>query len=263
MSSGCINSDNNRCCAVPISVGDLIDHYIRTELSSDASWHSHATGTIYSYFLQKWIRPQWDEVSLRSVRTVAVEHWLRRLCRIDGNPMADSTKAKVRNIFSVVFNHAIRYEWLAQGKNPIALVRQSAKRQRDPVVLELKEVQAILAQLEPSARLMVMLAATHGPHGNSREVARSARPHLEAYLLTAGPATFPPETLLGPFHARCQREYGRPSQILDHHKIDELFDLKEYSNRYHHDTNQAWETEALNDGELLGYIGRLLAFTRP
>jgi integrase len=49
--------------------------------------------------------------------------------------MADSMKAKVRNIFSVVFNHAIRYEWLAQGKNPIALVRQSANRQRDPVVL--------------------------------------------------------------------------------------------------------------------------------
>lgn len=104
---------------------------------------------------------------------------------------------------------------------------------------------------------------TNGPNGNSREVARSIRPHLEAYLRTACPATFPPGTLLGPFHARCKREYGHPSQILDRHKIDELFDLKEYSNRYHHDTNQAWETEAVNNGELLGYIGRLLAFTRP
>jgi len=62
--------------------------------------------------------------------------------------MADSTKAKVRNIFSV---------W-----NPINLVRQSAKRRRDPVVLEPKEIQAILAQLEPGARLMVMLAVTAG-----------------------------------------------------------------------------------------------------
>jgi integrase len=76
--------------------------------------------------------------------------------------MADSTKAKVRNIFSVLFNHAIRYEWLEQGRNPIGLVRQSAKRQRDPVVLEPKEIQAILAQLEPDARLMVMLAVTAG-----------------------------------------------------------------------------------------------------
>jgi integrase len=76
--------------------------------------------------------------------------------------MADSTKAKVRNIFSVLFNHAIRCEWLEQGRNPITLVRQSAKRQRDPVVLEPKEIQAILAQLEPGARLMVMLAVTTG-----------------------------------------------------------------------------------------------------
>jgi integrase len=74
--------------------------------------------------------------------------------------MSDSTKAKVRNIFSVLFNHAIRYEWLEQGRNPIILVRQSAKRQRDPVVLEAKEIHGILAQLEPSAHLMVMLAVT-------------------------------------------------------------------------------------------------------
>jgi hypothetical protein len=52
-----INSDNNRCCIVPISIGDLIDHYVQTELSGDASWHSHATRTIYSYFLRKWVRP--------------------------------------------------------------------------------------------------------------------------------------------------------------------------------------------------------------
>jgi len=76
--------------------------------------------------------------------------------------MADSTKAKVCNILSVLFNHAIRCEWLEQGSNSITLVRQSAKRRGDPVVLELKEIQAILAQLEPGARLMVMLAVTTG-----------------------------------------------------------------------------------------------------
>jgi integrase len=157
-----INSDNNRSGIVAISIGDLIDHYVQTELSGDASWHSQATRTIYSYFLRKWVRPHWGDVSLRAVRTIAVEHWLRRLCRADGSPMADSTKAKVRNIFSVLFNHAIRCEWLEQGRNPITLVRQSAKRQRDPVVLEPKEIQAILAQLEPGARLMVMLAVTAG-----------------------------------------------------------------------------------------------------
>ncbi|MEO6815802.1 MAG: site-specific integrase [Edaphobacter sp.] len=155
-----INSD--RIQIQPISISDLIDHYVQTELSGDASWHSHATRTIYGYFLQKWVRPHWGESSLRTVRTIAVEHWLRRICRDDGSPMADSTKAKLRNIMSVLFNHAICCEWLEQGRNPITLVRQSAKRRKDPVVLEPKEIQGILAQLEPGARLMVMLAVTAG-----------------------------------------------------------------------------------------------------
>ena|ERR1700730_4324387 len=63
-----INSDSNRCWIVPISIGDLIDHYIQRELSGDASWHSHATRTIYSYFLQKWIRPHWGDVPVKNRR---------------------------------------------------------------------------------------------------------------------------------------------------------------------------------------------------
>jgi integrase len=79
-----------------------------------------------------------------------------------GAPLADATKAKIRNILSVLFNHAIRCEWLDQGRNPITLVRQSAKRMKDPEVLEPEEIQGILAQTEPSARLMVLLAITTG-----------------------------------------------------------------------------------------------------
>jgi wobble nucleotide-excising tRNase len=104
----------------------------------------------------------------------------------------------------------------------------------------------------------------NGPAGNSRDVAVAVRPHLEAYLRVACPATFPPGTLLGNFLDRCRQVYGHGTQqILDQHHMDELFDLKEYSNLYHHDTNAAWETEVVNDGELLGFVGRLLSFTAP
>ena|ERR1700730_13540035 len=48
--------------------------------------------------------------------------------RRHGERLADATKAKIRNLMSVLFNHAIRYEWLEQGRNPITLVRQSAQR---------------------------------------------------------------------------------------------------------------------------------------
>jgi site-specific recombinase XerD len=101
-------------------------------------------------------------VNIRDVRTVGVERWLRQLRRADGDPLADTTKAKIRNLMSVLFNHAIRYEWLEQGKNPITLVRQSTKRKLIPEVLEPSEIQSLLRQLDSCFRVMVMLDATTG-----------------------------------------------------------------------------------------------------
>jgi integrase len=157
-----VNEDRNRQPGHLILVEDLVDHYVQTELSGEAHWHSHATRIVYKEFLRRWIRPNWGKVNVRSVRTIAVEHWLRRLQRADGSPLADTTKAKIRNLLSVLFNHAIRYEWLDQGRNPITLVRQSAKRKRTPEVLEPCEIQNLLLELKSCFRLMVMLDVTTG-----------------------------------------------------------------------------------------------------
>jgi hypothetical protein len=78
---------------------------------------------------------------------VAIESWLKQLRRADGVVLAHATKAKIRNVFSVIFNHAIRHEWLEQGKNPVTLVRQSARRRTDPLVLDYGEIRALLNQL--------------------------------------------------------------------------------------------------------------------
>jgi hypothetical protein len=88
---------------------------------------------------------------------------------------------------------------------------------------------------------------TNGPRGNEREVARSLRPHVEAYLRVACPQYLPPGTMLGPFHALCETRYGLTNQILNRQDMDELLDIKEFANRYHHDTNPVWETETIND----------------
>ncbi|MDP9159600.1 MAG: site-specific integrase [Acidobacteriota bacterium] len=61
---------------------------------------------------------------------------------------------------SVIFTHAMRYEWL--DRNPIALVRQSAKRQRLPDVLTAEEIKALLAELPEPCRTAVLLASCTG-----------------------------------------------------------------------------------------------------
>jgi len=92
-----------------ICVADLIDHYVSTELAAD--WNSHATRMVYREFLVRWIKPHWGSINIRDVRTIAVEGWLRKLRRQDSDNLANSTKAKILSVMSVLFNHAIRYEW--------------------------------------------------------------------------------------------------------------------------------------------------------
>ncbi len=99
--------------------------------------------------------------------------------------------------------------------------------------------------------------------GERREIARSIRPHLEKFLRIACPEHFPPDTLLGPFLNVCQQRVGTPQEILGGAATQELREVVEYANRFHHDTNPAWETEAINDGELQGFVQRTLNFAKP
>ena len=85
----------------------------QTELCDRAEWYSEATKVIYTQFLQTWIRPHGAKINIRDVRTIAVENWLRELLRKDGTPLANTTKSKIRNLMSVLFNHAIRYECIS------------------------------------------------------------------------------------------------------------------------------------------------------
>ena len=77
---------------------------------------------------------------------------MKQLRRVTGERLADATKAKIRNLMSVLFNDAIRYEWLEQARNPITLVRQSAQRKWTPEILEPHEIQNLLLQLNSCSR---------------------------------------------------------------------------------------------------------------
>jgi integrase len=137
----------------PANVAELVKHYTETEMTEKSN-KSFSTRKAYQCYFKNWILPMWGPHPLADVRTVAVENWLRSL------DLARGTKAKVRNIMSVLFTHAMRYEWLE--RNPIKLVRQSARRETVPEVLTAGEIQGLLRELSGPYKVMVFLAATTG-----------------------------------------------------------------------------------------------------
>jgi wobble nucleotide-excising tRNase len=97
---------------------------------------------------------------------------------------------------------------------------------------------------------------------NNREVAAALRHVLEAFIRVSYPEHFPPEAKLGSFVTQSDQRVGTAQEILDRGDTGELRDLLEYANNFHHDTNPAYETVAINDAELRGFVERTLAFTR-
>lgn len=93
-----------------------------------------------------------------------------------------------------------------------------------------------------------------------REVATALRHILEAFMRVAYPGHFPPGTLLGPFLGICGQRVGANNEILSANDIAELRALLAYANRFHHDTNPAWQTAAINDAELTDFAERTLLF---
>ncbi|MGD0326837.1 MAG: site-specific integrase [Terriglobia bacterium] len=162
-----INQQTPRQQLQPIGFGTLVQHYrehempdvfnkrqpgkIRVEAEGRKSYATQAT---YEGYLKKWILPRWRSYGIADVKAVQVEEWLRSL------PLAAGSKAKIRNIMSALYSHAIRWEWVRH--NPITSVRQSAKRSKVPTVLSIEQIQALLEHLEEPCRTMVLLDAATG-----------------------------------------------------------------------------------------------------
>src|SRR5271168_3897078 len=125
------------------SVSRLVNHYRQHELpdtfnkakpgldAADEDLKSYSTQVTYEGYLRKWILPRWRACRLKDIKATDVEKWLKSLCfPRTGVPLARGSRAKIRNIMSALYSHAIRWEWTE--KNPITSVRQSAKRQKAP-----------------------------------------------------------------------------------------------------------------------------------
>src|SRR6266852_3586114 len=156
-----------------ISLETLVKHYREHELPDifneikptpdavEEDRKSYATQVTYEGYLGGWILPRWRSYRLSDVKAVDVEKWLKTLCfQKTGTPLARGSKAKIRNIMSALYSHAIRWEWA--DRNPITSVRQSAKRQKAPDILVPEEIVAILKELPEPLRTMIELDAFTG-----------------------------------------------------------------------------------------------------
>ncbi len=149
-----INVNDARLRAKPLTLAELIDHYRQRELATENEWKTLSTRTTYEGYLRKWIEPRWGTSSLSAARAVDVEMWLGTL------PLARGSRAKIRNLMSALFNHGRRHGFV--DRNPISLVRQSAKRQTAPDVLLPSEINRLLQGLRHRERTLVVLAAGTG-----------------------------------------------------------------------------------------------------
>jgi hypothetical protein len=135
----------------PKTIAELIAHYRLKELAGEKQGRkAFSTRAGYESYLKGWIVPRWGDLRIDQIKSVAVEEWLGSIKRARG------TRAKIRNIMSGIFHHAMRYEWVE--RNPIKLVRQSAKRERTAVVIG-----SLLAYAsQTNTRSLALVADPHG-----------------------------------------------------------------------------------------------------
>jgi integrase len=160
-----INLNRSVDAPCPETFGELIQHFEGKELpkSEDPGGEGRAFSTKDNirWYLKRWLIPHWGKHDLSEIKAVAVEDWLRGL-RLkptkkypEGKKAANGTKKKIRDLMHVIYEHAIRYEWM--DRNPISSVRQSGKREHVPDILEVEELAGLLNALDLRERTAVFL----------------------------------------------------------------------------------------------------------
>jgi integrase len=140
-------------CTSPLTIDQAIAHYKDTELS-DINGKTARTKEVYRYQLEKVVSPRWGSFRLTEVAPVAVEKWLNEML------VAPGTKAKTKGVMSILFQHAMRYQWATM--NPIRLVRQSAMPLNEEIVLSAVEVSALLSELRGPFYTLILLVSVTG-----------------------------------------------------------------------------------------------------
>jgi integrase len=146
------NPDNPQ--ATQVTFRALAEKYRTDELPE----LRHSTQLAYSSYLDTHILPKWGDYSLDAIKPFAVEQWLKTLS------LARKTKGSIHNLMRLLFNAAMRWEFMNIQANPMRLVRVKgvSKREKEPRVLTLPECHRLLGELEEPYRTMVALGIATG-----------------------------------------------------------------------------------------------------
>lgn len=122
---------------------------------------------------------------------------------------------------SVLFNHAIRYEFMPQGTNPITLVRQSGKRMKTPDILEVSELNELFNQLSHRDRAMALLDTVTGLRRSELIGLKWSDVDLEKLELSVVRSVY------RQWVGRCKTEISKKPVPLDPWVAEELLTWKE------------------------------------
>ncbi|RYD82619.1 MAG: hypothetical protein EOP84_09150 [Verrucomicrobiaceae bacterium] len=152
--------------------------------------------------------------------------------------------------------------WEDTRKNDPRSALKVERHLNDTSTLTLWDVtkEAATAHDQRSALVQAYLVSPQGL--DERQVAAALRPMLEAFVRVAYPEWCPAGTLLGKFIDRAERALGTSDQRLSKYDVAELSSLKDYGNLFHHNTNPSFQTQAINDAQLVDFARRTIAFTR-
>jgi integrase len=126
------------------------------EVKGDGLAYSTAAG--YTSYINRHIRPRWQNAALSEMRPLDVMQWLHTL------PLAPKTKAHIKRVLHLLFERAMLWGLIDVQRNPLELVKVKggSKRQKALVTLTREEFQLLLGELKDPFRTMAIVAMCTG-----------------------------------------------------------------------------------------------------
>lgn len=114
----------------------------------------------YKSWLDVHIAPQWENHFIDDVDAVAVEQWLK------DSTLAPKSKAHLKGLMTILFNHAMKWKWIPLERNPMELVqiKGGTRRRSRPRVLAVQQAKAFFAYLKVQyLKVLNILLMCYGP----------------------------------------------------------------------------------------------------